>query len=43
MIDQLESYTNKQSKSKIKPHQNKTTEKTDGQAGLLQLLLPSCY
>ena len=27
MIDQLESDTNKQNKSKIKPHQNKTTTK----------------
>jgi hypothetical protein len=41
MIEQRESYTNNQ-----KQMQNKTTQKKkekDGQAGLLQLLRPSCW
>ena len=40
MIDQLESYTNKQNKSKIKPHQNKTTTKNRWSSRFVPIVAP---
>jgi hypothetical protein len=40
MIDQLESDTNKQNKSKIKPHQNKTTTKNRWSSRFAPIVAP---